>query len=55
LKTQIGNPEGSDIPNKKLRSKKMDAWKRNDFQRETRASILPTWTTWIYKIKNYEL
>jgi fructose-bisphosphate aldolase class II len=34
LKTQIGNPEGADIPNKKLRPKKMDPWKRNDFQRK---------------------
>jgi hypothetical protein len=40
LKTQIGNPEGSDVPNKKYYDpKKMDAWKRNDFQRETRAGI----------------
>jgi fructose-bisphosphate aldolase class II len=39
LKTQIGNPDGADVPNKKYYDPRKWMRERNDFQRETRASI----------------
>jgi fructose-bisphosphate aldolase class II len=39
LKTQIGNPEGSDVPNKKYYDPRKWMRERNDFQRETRAAF----------------